>query len=105
QAEDGIRDLIVTGVQTCALPISSAASATVAELWLETRTSMSGAFSAKKARTDSRLMLACDLRQVGQRSNTIIGRKTQLVHLGAQIGRASCRETGRALVRCTATEH
>src|SRR5206468_7869850 len=24
QAEDGIRDLIVTGVQTCALPISSA---------------------------------------------------------------------------------
>src|SRR2546428_10811157 len=26
QAEDGIRDLIVTGVQTCALPISSAAS-------------------------------------------------------------------------------
>src|SRR5256712_2677135 len=26
QAEDGIRDLIVTGVQTCALPISRAAS-------------------------------------------------------------------------------
>src|SRR2546430_12973729 len=25
QAEDGIRDLTVTGVQTCALPISSAA--------------------------------------------------------------------------------
>src|SRR2546421_6707624 len=25
QAEDGIRDLIVTGVQTCALPISQAA--------------------------------------------------------------------------------
>src|SRR3982750_5024712 len=25
QAEDGIRDLIVTGVQTCALPISSGA--------------------------------------------------------------------------------
>src|SRR5206468_6334828 len=26
QAEDGIRDLIVTGVQTCALPISAAAT-------------------------------------------------------------------------------
>src|SRR5206468_10041212 len=26
QAEDGIRDLIVTGVQTCALPISSASA-------------------------------------------------------------------------------
>src|SRR3989440_956594 len=27
QAEDGIRDLIVTGVQTCALPISNVAKA------------------------------------------------------------------------------
>src|SRR5438874_10749682 len=27
QAEDGIRDLYVTGVQTCALPISAAATA------------------------------------------------------------------------------
>src|SRR3989440_9178840 len=30
QAEDGIRDLIVTGVQTCALPISRAADAAAA---------------------------------------------------------------------------
>src|SRR5206468_6949654 len=29
QAEDGIRDLIVTGVQTCALPISASASQVV----------------------------------------------------------------------------
>src|SRR5688572_32771115 len=29
QAEDGIRDLTVTGVQTCALPISKGANATV----------------------------------------------------------------------------
>src|SRR5688572_29973534 len=33
QAEDGIRDLTVTGVQTCALPISCHASALPAELW------------------------------------------------------------------------
>src|SRR2546430_2119705 len=32
QAEDGIRDLTVTGVQTCALPISLAKSATVREV-------------------------------------------------------------------------
>src|SRR2546430_4335495 len=32
QAEDGIRDLTVTGVQTCALPISSAHSRTVAKV-------------------------------------------------------------------------
>src|SRR5690606_40566733 len=31
QAEDGIRDFHVTGVQTCALPISAASSATVAD--------------------------------------------------------------------------
>src|SRR2546421_8728975 len=30
QAEDGIRDLIVTGVQTCALPISLAATGVIA---------------------------------------------------------------------------
>src|SRR3989440_4958105 len=30
QAEDGIRDLIVTGVQTCALPISRSSDATAA---------------------------------------------------------------------------
>src|SRR2546427_6215889 len=32
QAEDGIRDLTVTGVQTCALPICIAGSFLVAEL-------------------------------------------------------------------------
>src|SRR5688572_2578991 len=32
QAEDGIRDLTVTGVQTCALPIS----VTVPKIWAET---------------------------------------------------------------------
>src|SRR5712664_4675051 len=34
QAEDGIRDLIVTGVQTCALPISScSASRSASPCW------------------------------------------------------------------------
>src|SRR2546428_9797940 len=32
QAEDGIRDLIVTGVQTCALPISTCAFAVSAQV-------------------------------------------------------------------------
>src|SRR2546422_2290965 len=40
QAEDGIRDVAVTGVQTCALPISSATSTYVgAEWWGWTRKS------------------------------------------------------------------
>src|SRR5699024_11475885 len=34
QAEDGIRDRNVTGVQTCALPIFSAASMEIAEMFL-----------------------------------------------------------------------
>src|SRR5206468_9480411 len=38
QAEDGIRDLIVTGVQTCALPISrDEMQRLLAEVWRETR--------------------------------------------------------------------
>src|SRR2546421_8138687 len=37
QAEDGIRDLIVTGVQTCALPISADRDPHLARPRLETR--------------------------------------------------------------------
>src|SRR6185312_11426431 len=37
QAEDGIRDLIVTGVQTCALPISVGARATHATAYHRTK--------------------------------------------------------------------
>src|SRR3712207_8005994 len=35
QAEDGIRDIGVTGVQTCALPISEEKRRPEAELWKE----------------------------------------------------------------------
>src|SRR5437773_8669892 len=34
QAEDGIRDRDVTGVQTCALPISGARSRNIEDFWL-----------------------------------------------------------------------
>jgi len=34
QAEDGIRDLIVTGVQTCALPILFSGSASISILYV-----------------------------------------------------------------------
>src|SRR5258708_31488346 len=36
QAEDGIRDDLVTGVQTCALPISSGCSRTTCGWWCST---------------------------------------------------------------------
>src|SRR2546430_5664841 len=41
QAEDGIRDLTVTGVQTCALPISSITSAIVFALMGSSATKIS----------------------------------------------------------------
>src|SRR2546429_3402985 len=51
QAEDGIRDVAVTGVQTCALPISSIMSKKLAEgidaLVLDVKTG-SGAFMKKE---------------------------------------------------------
>src|SRR2546421_1171414 len=37
QAEDGIRDLIVTGVQTCALPIFPKDWRAIVEAWLDER--------------------------------------------------------------------
>src|SRR5690606_39464122 len=37
QAEDGIRDFHVTGVQTCALPISRSESSKAAVAWAEAR--------------------------------------------------------------------
>ena len=37
QAEDGIRDIGVTGVQTCALPISAKLGIKPGTLWLESR--------------------------------------------------------------------
>src|SRR5437764_8200314 len=82
QAEDGIRDTSVTGVQTCALPISC--------LWSPSRPVLRGA----------------ERRPSGPRSTGLLGdqrqaQRLQQVHdvpqLGVgpadqEIGRASCRE-------------
>src|SRR5439155_10635258 len=72
QAEDGIRDGHVTGVQTCALPISS----------------------RRKAR--SRAMRArgttCTLRIRKMMETTLITRSTCGSPKNHEIGRASCRE-------------
>src|SRR5438445_9431863 len=74
QAEDGIRDIGVTGVQTCALPISRAAS---------TRASSSSLQSGRPRR--------CSARTPRTVSKTPMGAPT-IPPL--QIGRASCRERG-----------
>src|SRR3989440_722874 len=49
QAEDGIRDLIVTGVQTCALPISARETATLVPRLLGEASALAGALPAGTA--------------------------------------------------------
>src|SRR5438552_14604413 len=70
QAEDGIRDDLVTGAQTCALPISP----------LEERTILHGEFDPGSGRT-----LAARLTHASRA-------RTRASALGKEIGRASCRE-------------
>src|SRR5207245_5225935 len=86
QAEDGIRDATVTGVQTCALPISS-----------PTRTSRKPTPPRRRQARDGELRgtSAPDLPSPG-RPKSRIGREQEEQEVrGAareEIGRASCRE-------------
>src|SRR2546423_7425749 len=82
QAEDGIRDKLVTGVQTCALPISICENPR--NLWIPSppqfRARWFSLVCGKKSNT-----LAC----VEQNTNTM-GNLYRLRQI--KIGRASCRE-------------
>src|SRR5690349_21895490 len=55
QAEDGIRDLYVTGVQTCALPISSAPANRCSQgsAWMSTSAFWSGRRSVRVSNASS----------------------------------------------------
>src|SRR5207249_11430153 len=85
QAEDGIRDRNVTGVQTCALPISGALDGPAFALRPVARPGLSPA-----ACPPSGSPLACPLTP-GHSSPGVPGGKA--VGVG-EIGRASCRERG-----------
>src|SRR2546422_6160525 len=81
QAEDGIRDVAVTGVQTCALPISMIAAD---EFDVDTMMAMFQELRAKQIRAEAegRDGLSPEMRAF------IEDAKAQ----GIKIGRASCRE-------------
>src|SRR2546430_10539651 len=81
QAEDGIRDLTVTGVQTCALPISSAA-ATPGAARTQTR-------NARAARLPASMTITHPERVIDPSTGIT---KMDLARYYAKIGRASCRE-------------
>src|SRR5260370_28582807 len=83
QAEDGIRDSSVTGVQTCALPIYPAA---VGELRL--RRGVAGA-GGRVPQVDA---APTGLRQLRPAAGQVRPRRETAVVGGGEIGRASCRE-------------
>src|SRR2546430_3466408 len=81
QAEDGIRDLTVTGVQTCALPISGAPVLLI------------GKHSAKLRIAERRGIETTTARQAAKRKREFdVTVEASGVAEGFKIGRASCRE-------------
>src|SRR5690606_40326728 len=94
-AEDGIRDFHVTGVQTCALPISLVCSASGEE------GSVAGAKLEMEGRLRSRAGAAvpppnsCALTKAGKAVKTAAPSSTTKRRATPQIGRASCRERGK----------
>src|SRR5699024_11529299 len=94
QAEDGIRDRNVTGVQTCALPISQ----DLADLVLANDEARRGMFGPAGS-------VAHDGTGSGQvriqTVRTAAGGRAYIVHApptGGEIGRASCRGRGQSTV-------
>src|SRR5690606_40384937 len=92
QAEDGIRDFHVTGVQTCALPISCTWWATTGCRPCSRRaaTRSSGADAPRPEASTAPRQQRLEFRQVGRER--------------AQIGRASCRERGESAAGRAASE-
>src|SRR5207247_6620583 len=94
QAEDGIRDPLVTGVQTCALPIWTAHASQMAL----------GRYSAGRARRERRIdpLLEHVTRQTANGTRILPafenGRRSDawrlLEAIMREIGRASCRDRG-----------
>src|SRR5690349_23749135 len=88
QVEDGIRDLYLTGVQTCALPISSSTIGTVVLTIV-----LLGTFSKHTASyADLRLLMIVLAAFVAFAYVPWMASFTETVEDIHQIGRASCRD-------------
>src|SRR5687768_17821665 len=75
QAEDGIRDVAVTGVQTCALPILARAETVVDDAAIDAIGDLHGEAGLhlrdvddRAARSRTQMIEADDLRQIGRAS-------------------------------------
>src|SRR5437879_13363610 len=83
QAEDGIRDTSVTGVQTCALPIYQATAAALEADWPRAAELNQKLVEASPEDLEARNRLGRAFIELGR-----------LDEAKAEIGRASCRERG-----------
>src|SRR5205823_6815243 len=94
-AEDGIRDKLVTGVQTCALPISlsTPAPASVAKMPASV-TVAAGATSASFTITTSPVTSQFNMNINADLAGSPGQQTLLLITPGGEIGRASCRERG-----------
>src|SRR5690606_40820983 len=87
QAEDGIRDFHVTGVQTCALPISGS----VTNSYVDPSTNSPGCRMNASSPMTSMGRVSSDWSWAGSMCGYLWLSKTRK-NLSRQIGRASCRE-------------
>src|SRR5262249_57438428 len=96
QAEDGMRDWSVTGVQTCALPILQAARKPAEMLF-----PVSGVLAKTPEETWRRYGPLFRLHSTARISPELLAALAQVEGAGnpAEIGRASCRESGEVSVR------
>src|SRR5690606_40762714 len=92
QAEDGIRDFHVTGVQTCALPILAAEQLAIREVWVGCdtfrRTLNFGLQEVQRVRVPVGELAALNI--VGEIAKQACARNRSIEY--SEIGRASCRE-------------
>src|SRR5205823_8860321 len=84
QAEDGIRDKLVTGVQTCALPIFAGAGAEGSHAALRAGQHADRADDDRRERLDDVYL--------GRRESQAAESGAESAGRGRKIGRASCRE-------------
>src|SRR5690606_40822625 len=91
QAEDGIRDFHVTGVQTCALPIFSYR---ISQPFVETLDSVRMNFNHSAEKLQAALVaVAQNARAIDGGANEIASAANDLAkRTEQQIGRASCRD-------------
>src|SRR5207253_5244958 len=89
QAEDGIRDGHVTGVQTCALPIFGRSAWTIAARSAISLRTCTGAMPSSPEVANAASTIAAGLpARVAARRSARAARRTRR----SEIGRASCRE-------------